>query len=101
MCEARRVDEPAGADEGAAGVADLGFAVGREWDLADARVAAVEGPFGFAMAGEEDAGGGHCGFGGEGGVLLCGGGGVKVGVNLEKYARWGRGRVRGDVGSQR
>lgn len=68
--EARGVDQTAGAEEGAGGGEDLGFAAGSERDLGDAGVAAVDGPFCFTVAGEEDAGGGHsCGGG-----RVCGGG---------------------------
>lgn len=79
--EARGVNQTAGAEEGAGGGEDLGFAAGSERDLGDAGVAAVDGPFSFAVAGEEDARGGHgCGGGGyageglEGGVVSGGGG---------------------------
>lgn len=75
MGETGGVDEAAGTDEGAAGGEDLGFPVRCQWDFGGAGVAPVEGPFGFAVAGEEDAGGCHCAGGlgeravGEGGVL--------------------------------
>lgn len=52
-------DEAVVADEGfACGFYAL-FAVGRQWDVAGACVAAVEGPFGFAVADYEDAWVGH------------------------------------------
>ena len=54
-------DQAVGADEGFACGADAGFAVGGEGELRGAGVAAGEGPFGFAVADEEDAGVGHGG----------------------------------------
>lgn len=53
-----RHDEAVVADEGAAGGEDAPLAVCGQWQLGRARVAAVERPFGFAVADDEDAGGG-------------------------------------------
>ncbi len=60
-------DQPVWPDKGAAGGADAFFAVGGKGDVANASMAAVEGPFSFAVADDEDAGGGHVG----GATLVC------------------------------
>ena len=52
-------DEAVGADEGFTGGADAFFAVGGERDVGCAGVAAVKGPFCFAVADDEDSGGCH------------------------------------------
>ena len=54
-------DEPVVAEEGAAGGADPRLAVRGQRELGRAGVAAVEGPFGFAVADYEGSGGRHCG----------------------------------------
>jgi hypothetical protein len=54
--------EPVVADEGFACGADARFAVGGEGQLGGTGVAAVEGPFCFAVADYEDTGVGHCGI---------------------------------------
>ena len=60
--------------------ADAGFAVRGEGDVGGARVAAVEGPFCFAVADYEGAGGCHCSAEGRGGGWegIPGGGGRKA-----------------------
>ena len=60
VCEAGRDDQAVAADEGFACLADAALAVGREGDVGCAGVAAVERPFGFAVADYEDSGGRHC-----------------------------------------
>jgi hypothetical protein len=61
VCEVLGDDQSIGADEGFAGRAHALFAVGCERNVRGAGVAAVEGPFCFAVADYEDAGGGHVG----------------------------------------
>lgn len=50
-------DEAVVADEGVAGCADAFLAVRGEGDVRGAGVSAIERPFGFAVADDEDAGG--------------------------------------------
>ena len=59
MRELFRDNKPVIADEGAAGGPDTLLAVGGEGDVGGAGVAAVEGPFGLAVADDEAARGGH------------------------------------------
>jgi len=61
MCYFRRHNQSVRADERFAGCADSFLAVRGEGELGGAGVAAVKGPFRFAVADDEDAGGGHCG----------------------------------------
>jgi hypothetical protein len=60
--EVFRNDEAVGPDEGAPGCADALLAGGGEGDVGGAGVAAGEGPGGFAVADDEDAGGCHFGL---------------------------------------
>jgi hypothetical protein len=62
VSEVARHDESVAAYECFSCRADPALAGGRERDICRARVAAGEGPFGFAVADEEDAGGGHGGL---------------------------------------
>ena len=61
MRELFRDNESVVADEGAASGADSLLAVGGEGDVGGAGVAAVEGPFGLAVADDEAAWCGHAG----------------------------------------
>jgi hypothetical protein len=61
VCEIPRHNQSVGADERFAGRAHALFTVGCKRDVGGARVAAVKGPFCFAVADYEDAGGGHVG----------------------------------------
>ena len=76
MRQILRHDQAIGAHESFARGPDAFFAVGGEGDVGDAGVAAVEGPGGFAVADDEDAGGGHC-FVSIGGKV-CGDGGDEM-----------------------
>ena len=55
MCEILRDNEAVGTDESFARRADALLAVGGERNVCRAGVAAVEGPFGFAVSDDEDS----------------------------------------------
>ena len=61
MCQVLWNDEAIGAYECLAGGADALLAVRCEWDVRDAGVTAIEGPFRLAMADDEDSWSCHLG----------------------------------------
>lgn len=60
MRNLRRNNQTIVTDQCFARSSDAGFTVLREWDVGGARVSAIEGPFGFAVADDESSGGCHC-----------------------------------------
>ena len=59
VCKVARNDESVVADQGFASCTDALLTISSKWDVGCACVSAVEGPFCFAVADDEDSGVGH------------------------------------------